>query len=1132
MALSDFQSSQTIARSRRGTVNRNLGGKPVTPTKAVEKKLGIVGQAVDKAALVGRQTGNIAAAGARYAKNTVVDVYQAGHMAVVQNPRDFVTKSLQNRHNYEAEETLNRKRDQLIEGYRTGSISRENYTKELQDLSKSYSDISREAKKVLAGPTPQERAMSVVETGVNLLSVSTGLGLTKVGAAQAAQMGSKQGVKALVQQGATNLERQILRVPVVRALVERNLAAGAKRIGSQTLGEYVAREGAHIAAGLLIKRPIFYQTNIADAKKVYEGIVTGDYPQAIRSSAWLGIQMIEGGPLGLFSKGYSFTKGKVHNLVYGRGSFIDELSKRIGDGNSAQVARFLTTTQEKAPKEFKRIEKAFRVFQESNLRMTDNDVGQAVDNFLRTYTDAGMDLTKVTPSQIYKDMRNWQLADEVWAHAAKSGALKMNPEYAARFTPVRWDSSTRTSVADAVRAAGDDPQAQLAAVEALTDAPAVGFGNNSNLMLQVKKIIGESQTAEDAARGIQAIDAAAIIPNSIPKGVANRLAKLGYTIAAPEGGRVVSHLDLDDTRKLVSGAINGTNDLFDEAIAPQPQLNALARQFESFGVSPRDSNTFAYRELGRSVAIRLNGTTAGTHFGFRGVGDEAKGGQAILSKLKQYVESKPAARGLGRLSSGRSAVTDIRQLTIREVQDALGEVSNGKWVKLGRSEAKEVSRAIAKGYMDVPLELRGLGEKIIDALYVANPAQKYYSRIQSALRYTYNPFFRVQERTETAILARAQANNLIWGKARGQLDDAVRVLDDNRIFSGVLPGEAAQDQVLGRITANLTNGQKRDLAGLALDVSEVRGIPLERLAKEFPDEIDDALRVVVQYPRKGVLASPLARTLNLVFFPLRYNAKVTTLAVQTLAKQPPAIQKAVLHSAFQLRPWLKSDEGIRWQSENADAIQLFKWITPVGSIESTFKLLTGTNQGLGDVGLLGGLPLGFITQILDGQGIIDINKPYVNPKTGDVFPDYIPASAKARAATALGDLLNSMFTYPGRILGLPGKEKTTRDLIKKIIETEGADFDKRLNEAQLTPVQQAWVRVLKDNAKSEDLDALYTSPAPGQFNWYTLPPQSLPIRPAAQSTMPEVKRRTNLPKKAKKGAKTKKTAKPMALPMP
>jgi hypothetical protein len=46
-----------------------------------------------------------------------------------------------------------------------------------------------------------------------------------------------------------------------------------------------------------------------------------------------------------------------------------------------------------------------------------------------------------------------------------------------------------------------------------------------------------------------------------------------------------------------------------------------------------------------------------------------------------------------------------------------------------------------------------------------------------------------------------------------ELDGAVKELDDIKLSStSSLPGEAAQDQLLGRLTANITRGQKRDLS--------------------------------------------------------------------------------------------------------------------------------------------------------------------------------------------------------------------------------------------------------------------------------------------------------------------------------
>jgi hypothetical protein len=250
-----------------------------------------------------------------------------------------------------------------------------------------------------------------------------------------------------------------------------------------------------------------------------------------------------------------------------------------------------------------------------------------------------------------------------------------------------------------------------------------------------------------------------------------------------------------------------------------------------------------------------------------------------------------------------------------------------------------------------------------------------------------------------------------------------------------------------------------------------------------------------------------------------------------LASQPPSIQLAVIQGMHKLRPWLQSDEGIQWQADHAEAIKVFAWATPVGNIQQLGKLLGGNVDSWGDMGLLGGLPFGLISQTLDAEGIIQLNKPYVNPSTGEVFPDYIPKNTKAQAAVALESLIGSVFSFPGRTLGLPGKQAGIRDFVNQFIATNGSDFEKRINTDRLTPLQKNMVRVLNGDTSDEAIDSLYTSPAPGQFNYYTLPPLTLPYKtvPLNSPKPTPINRSLKLPKapKAAKGAKVKPTAKPI-----
>ena len=159
-------------------------------------------------------------------------------------------------------------------------------------------------------------------------------------------------------------------------------------------------------------------------------------------------------------------------------------------------------------------------------------------------------------------------------------------------------------------------------------------------------------------------------------------------------------------------------------------------------------------------------------------------------------------------------------MTINEIRQALSSTVNGKTTLLDEKSAVEVRKALIKAYTDMPLEARGLADKLVDKTYQLNPMHKYYSRIQSALRYTYNPFFRATELVETKSLTHLQSGTFMWlkprefaGTRKEWLNEGVKVLEDVGIFKGQLPGEAAGDVTFGRITANLTNGQKETSQG-------------------------------------------------------------------------------------------------------------------------------------------------------------------------------------------------------------------------------------------------------------------------------------------------------------------------------
>lgn len=1122
-----------------GTINRGIYFDPATnqhytlqngqpkylqntahPSQNIFQKIGAV---ASQSFNIGE---TIAKAGARFVVNTPKYIYQ-GSEGFLRPVAEVITRSPQAElgNIRDMQSTLDQSLQQYHDMYKSGKLSKDAYTKALLDLSKGYDDLSNDAQDIQRRAQKEGDARSVIlsaaETAATILSVgrykpieatgakAIGEGFTLLNAPPA-----KVGLEGALNAAASKVENALQTIPSFRELVTRNLGKintqNAQQIAGETTAQFLSRNSKDLAIGLLIKRPIVYQTNIGLGDDIYKDIIKGNYNQALKDSAWIGALAIGGGPLGWFFRQGGKLTSKLGELASGKSSFIDEISKRIGNGSPTQIADYLSGLK---GKQFADTEKTLRIAQEVNLQTADNNAVKAADYVLNHYQQHNIALEYLTPKQLVEDLGKWSQADEI----ARTLSPKDQPtEYVA----VRWDTATKNAVANQVRQAGDDVQAITQALDELASQPGVGWSNNRILMAKIVNAIRGSATADEAAQKIKDIPTASTLAKDIPERYAKKLAKLGYSVAEPFGGRKTPKVDYQDTRKLVSSITHGS-DVFDEATAPHPVMDSLMTPLRKFGLTPESNTKVAYDKLSDTLVTNLEELHATTDLGLVGE-DTQQGAKFILSRLQNYVDKQAPNPYLNVLVAGRSeqsALQDIRQMNIKEIMEALPGTS--------RDTAKALQKSILKAYTDVPLEFRGLGIKAYDYAY-RFPGAKIYSRIQSALRYTYNPFFRTQEVIETKMLSHLKANNLVWMKTRQKLDDVSQLLDDSKIFTTGYTGEATQDLTIGRIHANLLKTQKRDLAGLALDIAEKRGISIDQMVADHPDELADALRVIVQYPTKGALNSPLARTLNIAFFPMRYNLKVASIVAKEVAKLPPTLQLPFIHSMFQFSGWLKSPEGIQWQSDNADVLQIFSYLTVENNITGVLNLLHGKPTSVSDVGLLGGLPFGFISQILEAEGIIHTNTPYVDPRTGSVLPDYIPQTSKARAAVALEGLLNTMFTYPGRIMGLPGKGQTIRNLVDMFLKTGGNEYLQHVNKQGLTPLQQKMIQVLSDpNVSQKQIDELFTSPADSEFNWYTLPPSTLP------SPVPVLTRQQVAAQKAAaKGSSKSKKGKKKALPIP
>jgi hypothetical protein len=281
------------------------------------------------------------------------------------------------------------------------------------------------------------------------------------------------------------------------------------------------------------------------------------------------------------------------------------------------------------------------------------------------------------------------------------------------------------------------------------------------------------------------------------------------------------------------------------------------------------------------------------------------------------------------------------------------------------------------------------------------------------------------------------------------------------------------------------------MAGLTQTLADRAGLSVDDYMKENAEDLSSALRMIVQYPKNSWMNSPLMTTLNVAAFPARFNIKVAVVAAKALSRTSGVTQMLVINGALRAHNWLNSDEGVTWQTQNADGLNVLKYFSPLYHLDYVAKVLTGDIHGFGDLGELGGLPFGFVSNILNDEGILHDQAPYVSQKTGQELPSYVPKTGKAFAATALNDFLASLFTYPGADVGFTSKSSMVGEFTKNIDNAAHSDTSQfqAVTPPLTTPEQQQAGEIQKaaGTAPPPTPQATFVNP----MQVYMIPPPDL-----------------------------------------
>jgi hypothetical protein len=980
----------------------------------------------------------------------------------------------------------------LSSRYRSGQMTKAQYQVGLAELSKennSLVDQQVSLQNRIKGDKSQAISATIDTASLLTTILTAGFGkaattaITAEGLAPTEAKGaadylvSKSAVPFMnnVEQGlnklATNPELFAKLDPTAQRAFQTATAEVVAGNGGTMTGAQIARASA---ANLALKYPIYYNMLSTQGQQIYQKLDNKQYGSAVQQLAVNAAFLLAGGPIGQALKYGGKAIGGVAGATFGRTAFLDELSKGIGDGSPDGLYNAINAIKDPA-------ERASTVQALSNVEATNLAAVAGKDNVAAAWrvlngmsSYEGLSMNQFTHEEALTNMVNFAKAQQLVDAIGKShglGPITVGRVDARALEQISANLTSGSKFADAggqyVKDAdgvevwqnvpsGQGAQAtsetRLQLWESLKAAsPSQAWANNENFDRQMKQLIMKHEDASSLDQAIRNIKASFNI-KGFPQAEAQQLSKMGYIPIKP----INLEAPFQEGAGKIASKFATNDDFFMRAVQPLPVLSGVGSLLTHLGLSPTAATSRSYQMFNQNLGDNLQKMEVVGNFYMKGE-NTSQTADNIIKKLSDYAHNP--TKGLSINGKPAMPITDLRQMTTRDIVEAL---------KVTHSDAQEVKGAILDSMLQVPLQVRGLGDKIVDLNYKLNPTAGRYARIQGGARFAWNPFFQAKLAYKTELLSQAEANGkfptlagtnsilaTIFPDKYSQLDGIRDTLRDAGIFDKPahygegLTGEAVND--VGVAGANLTHrllpSQERSIAGMVGVQADRLNMSVEDFVRYNPQGVRDSVQMIAQYDRNSeFLNSAMARTLNLAFFPFRFEYKVGSVMARSLVRSSPMTQLAVINGLYRAHDWLNSTEGQVWYSQNSQVIGLFKYFTPIQTLAEVGNLLGGHPDSIGSFGELGGLPFGWIPQLLDAEGLTNFGGAYVSPSSGQTLPDYVPTTDKGKLVSAIQDLVGSLYTYPGSTAGLPSKTTLDRNIALGVTgASKKADF------TQVTP---------------------------------------------------------------------------------
>ena len=232
-------------------------------------------------------------------------------------------------------------------------------------------------------------------------------------------------------------------------------------------------------------------------------------------------------------------------------------------------------------------------------------------------------------------------------------------------------------------------------------------------------------------------------------------------------------------------------------------------------------------------------------------------------------------------------------------------------------------------------------------------------------------------------------------------------LKDKAAFNDAIRSKNVFYQIIGQSNVKLATTFNKAIAHkFGMNLEDALKYTFEDGVKKYSNpQMVQMMRELTQaayHYQPGVLTSPLMKTLNIVWFPMRFQAKTVQLASRWLNSLSPASRMVMMNNWAHFANWAGTDEGIEWRRTNRNYLyNILAYTTAYEQMGTATEAVTKGRLFGGNAGLIGGVPFGFFVNLARELAILPEDPDQFDAKTGRRFTKEVPRDVVSVAALSV-----------------------------------------------------------------------------------------------------------------------------------